>query len=129
MSQQTLAPLRAAYTTLRQEAADLITAREDAWSPVAVQLADLVHKAEVATEAEPKLTVATEALKWLQANAGELRNQRIAPLAEQSEGHLGGAATGKQRRSRGDPAGRPEDQLAASFWRRPSTGPTPKRSA
>ena len=77
----TLAPLQAAYKTLRQEAADLITAREDAWSPVAVQLADLVHKAEVATEAEQKLTVATEALKWLQANAGELRNQRIAPLA------------------------------------------------
>lgn len=40
-----------------------------------------MHKAEVATEAEQKLTVATEALKWLQANAGELRNQRIAPLA------------------------------------------------
>ena len=82
---ETLAPLRAAYDTLRQEAADLIAAREDAWSPVAVQLADLVHKAEVAAEAEPKLTVATEAQKWLQANAGQLRNQRIAPLAEQAK--------------------------------------------
>ncbi|MET0758515.1 MAG: hypothetical protein ABWY39_11450 [Mycobacterium sp.] len=82
---ETLAPLRAAYDTLRQEATDLIAAREDAWSPVAVQLADLVHKAEVAAEAEPKLTVATEAQKWLQANAGQLRNQRIAPLAEKAK--------------------------------------------
>ena len=37
---------------------------------------------ERAAEAEPKLAVATEALKWLQANASELRNQRIAPLAD-----------------------------------------------
>ena len=28
--------------------------------------------------------MATEALKWLQANAGQLRNERIAPLAEKS---------------------------------------------
>jgi ABC-type thiamine transport system ATPase subunit len=32
----------------------------------------------------PQLAVATEALKWLQANAGRLRNERIAPLAERS---------------------------------------------
>ena len=82
---EALAPLRTAYEALRQEAADLITAREDAWSPVAVRLADLVHKAEVAAEADPKLQVATEAQKWLQANAGELRNQRIAPLAQKAK--------------------------------------------
>jgi ABC-type lipoprotein export system ATPase subunit len=83
--EQTLPELQDAYTALRQEAADLITAREDAWSPVALALADWVQKAELAADAGPKLKVATEAQKWLQANAGQLRNQRIAPLAEKAK--------------------------------------------
>jgi len=76
--------LRDAYTALHQEAAELIKARQDAWSPVALELAAWVRKAELANEVEPQLTIASEALKWLQDNAAELRNQRIAPLAEQS---------------------------------------------
>lgn len=79
-----LPPLRDAYAALRQEASALIRARDDAWAPVAVQLADWLAKAESAVRAEPQLKIATEALKWLQANAGELRNQRIGPLADQA---------------------------------------------
>ena len=82
--QQTLPPLREAYAALQQEAAALIKDREDAWSPVALELAEWLRKAELADEAEPKLTVASEALKWLQDNATELRNQRIEPLAEEA---------------------------------------------
>ncbi|AKS35851.1 AAA family ATPase [Mycolicibacterium goodii] len=82
--EQKLPQLRDAYTALKQEAAALIKARQDAWSPIAVELAAWVRKAELANEVEPQLTVASEALKWLQDNAAELRNQRIAPLAEQS---------------------------------------------
>ena len=42
-------------------------------------------KAERVAEAAPKLAVADEALKWLQKNAGVLRNERIAPLADQAK--------------------------------------------
>jgi ABC-type lipoprotein export system ATPase subunit len=49
-----------------------------------VQLAGWLQKAEAAAAVSDQLAVATEALKWLQANAGRLRNERIAPLAEKS---------------------------------------------
>jgi ABC-type lipoprotein export system ATPase subunit len=82
--QQALPPLQEAYSALRREAAVLIKDREDAWNPVALELAEWLGKAERAAEAEPKLDVASEALKWLQDNATELRNQRIEPLAEEA---------------------------------------------
>ncbi|MGE5697260.1 MAG: AAA family ATPase [Candidatus Sericytochromatia bacterium] len=81
----TLPEVENAYAALRQQADALICEREDAWAPVAVELADWVKKAQAAREAEPKLKVATEAQKWLQRNAGELRNQRIAPLAQKAK--------------------------------------------
>jgi energy-coupling factor transporter ATP-binding protein EcfA2 len=80
----TLPPLRAAYEELAQEALALVQTREDAWGPVAVHLADWLHKAQAAAAVAPPLAVASEALKWLQNNAGRLRNERIAPLAEKS---------------------------------------------
>lgn len=80
----TLPPLQAAYAALAQEAANLLQAREDAWSPVAAELAAWLHKAEAAAAVAGQLAVATEASKWLQANASQLRNERIAPLAEKS---------------------------------------------
>ncbi|EHB56117.1 SMC domain protein [Mycolicibacterium rhodesiae JS60] len=80
----TLPELEHAYAAVRQEATNLIKAREEAWGPVAMELAEWVRKAELAGEAEPKLKVASEALKWLQKNAGQLRNQRMAPLAQQA---------------------------------------------
>lgn len=69
------------YSTVRHEAEQLIKSRKDAWSPVALQLAEWLSKAELAAAAKPKLSIAGEALKWLQSNARELRNERIAPLA------------------------------------------------
>ncbi|MES3664439.1 MULTISPECIES: AAA family ATPase [Mycobacterium] len=82
--QATLPALRTAYAALTQEASDLLQAREDAWSPVAAELAAWLHKAEAAAAVADQLAVATEASKWLQANASQLRNERIAPLAEKS---------------------------------------------
>ncbi|WAC90169.1 AAA family ATPase [Mycobacterium sp. Aquia_213] len=73
-----------AYNALRDEASALTSAREDAWGPIAIQLAELIGRAEKAAEAAPKLKIATDALKWLQANASQLRNERIAPLAEKA---------------------------------------------
>jgi len=80
-----LGPLQDAYSTLRHEAAQLIQLRADAWGPVALDLAEWLRKAERVAEAEPKLAVADESLKWLQKNAGVLRNERIAPLADQAK--------------------------------------------
>jgi ABC-type hemin transport system ATPase subunit len=81
----TLGPLREAYSVLRQEAVQLIQLRADAWAPVALELAEWVRKAERAADAEAKLAVANEALKWLQKNAGLLRNERVAPLADEAK--------------------------------------------
>lgn len=80
----TLPPLRAAYADLAQEATALIQAREDLWSPVALKLAEWLQKAEAAAGVASQCAIATEALKWLQANAGQLRNERLAPLTEKS---------------------------------------------
>ncbi|MDH6197999.1 DNA repair exonuclease SbcCD ATPase subunit [Mycobacterium frederiksbergense] len=82
--QQTLSPLRQAYAAVQQEATSLIKARQDAWNPVALDLADWLRKAEQAYDVEAQLNVASEALQWLQDNAAELRNQRISPLAEEA---------------------------------------------
>lgn len=80
----TLPPLRAAYADLAQEATALIQAREDLWSPVALKLAEWLQKAEAAAGVASQCAIATEALKWLQGNAGQLRNERLAPLTEKS---------------------------------------------
>jgi ABC-type hemin transport system ATPase subunit len=80
----TLPRLQAAYTELAQEAAALVQAREDAWSPVALRLAEWLQKAEAVAAVAQQWAVAAEALKWLQTNAAQLRNERIAPLAEKS---------------------------------------------
>ncbi|MFV8242622.1 AAA family ATPase [Mycolicibacterium peregrinum] len=82
--QQKLPALRDAYTALQQQAAALVREREDAWSPVAVELAEWLGKAERAEAVANTLAVASEALKWLQDNATKLRSQRIRPLAEQA---------------------------------------------
>lgn len=79
-----LSELQRSYEVLREQASDLIQQRADEWDPVAVKLADWVGKADAAAQAESQLTLATDALKWLQANAGDLRNERIAPLADQA---------------------------------------------
>ncbi len=74
-----------AYDALRAEASGRITARDDAWSPLAIELADWLKKAEASAAAAPKLKIATEAQKWLQENAATLRNERIAPLADKAK--------------------------------------------
>lgn len=81
-----LPDLERSYAALRRQASDLVQQRADQWAPIAVQLADLVGKAAAAEQADAPLKNVTEALKWLQANTGQLRNERIAPLADQARG-------------------------------------------
>lgn len=79
-----LPELELSYAALREQASGLIQQRTDEWAPVAEKLADWTGKARAAAKAAPQLKLAEEALKWLRENAGELRNERITPLAEQA---------------------------------------------
>lgn len=79
-----LPDLEQSYAALREQASALIQQRADEWAPVAEKLADWMGKAREAARVEGRLKLATESLKWLQKNAGDLRNERIAPLADQA---------------------------------------------
>ena len=81
----TLGAVCEAYSRLNEEGMRLIQSRANAWAPIALELADWVRKADEVAKVEPQLAVADEAHKWLQKNAGVLRNERIAPLADQAK--------------------------------------------
>lgn len=80
----TTEPLREAYARVSQEASELIQQRADVWAPVAVELAAWLQQAKAVAAAADPLATASEAQKWLQDNANDLRNQRIAPLADRA---------------------------------------------
>lgn len=74
-----------ALTTAQDEAARELERRDETWAPVARRLGayhDLAR--QVAAEAARNTALAA-AEKWLTATAGELRDQRLAPFAEQSQ--------------------------------------------
>ena len=100
----TLPPLRAAYAELAQEASDLIQAREDAWSPVAFQLADWLNRAETAAAVDYPMGSSHRSAEVV---AGQRRSatQRTACTADREvSSNLGGTAPGKQCRPWRDPA-------------------------
>lgn len=76
--------LERSYAALREQASELLQRKADEWAPVAEQLANWLGRARVAAETEPQLKIAGEALKWMKDNAVQLRNERIAPLADQA---------------------------------------------
>jgi len=79
-----LPELERTYAALRDQASNLTQQRADEWGPVAEKLMDWMGKARAAAKAAPQLKLAEEALKWLRENAGDLRNERITPLADQA---------------------------------------------
>lgn len=79
-----LPDLRATYEALQREAAGRIDQRDDAWHPVALEVAVWLRSAQAGAAAAPKLKIAAEAQKWLQDNAATLRNERMAPLADKA---------------------------------------------
>lgn len=83
--QSTVIAVQGSYTALREEAVARIQDRDDAWGPIALSLAAWLVKAEAAAGVAATLTTAVEAHGWLQRNAATLRNERIAPLAEQAK--------------------------------------------
>lgn len=80
----TWAELERTLTELRAEATAVLAEREDVWAPLATRLATWVQVARRARDQESQVKQAKRALDWLKGNAAALRNQRLAPLAEEA---------------------------------------------
>lgn len=77
--------LTTALTALRDEAAAEQARRQDAWTPLAEELAKYLALANLADAAAPRLALVTKARTWLLANVERLRNERFAPFAAQTQ--------------------------------------------
>ncbi|MFC5262517.1 AAA family ATPase [Kribbella qitaiheensis] len=75
-------PTVAAVTRLREEAAAALSARDDQWRGIAQQLAAWLGLQQAADAVADDLADVTAAASWLKANAANLRNQRLEPLAD-----------------------------------------------
>lgn len=80
----TLPAVVASGAALRQEALDAIEAREDTWAPIASRLASWAQMENKAAETDEVVETLDAAKKWMTAHAADLRNQRLAPIAEQA---------------------------------------------
>jgi DNA repair exonuclease SbcCD ATPase subunit len=73
-----------AVTDLRSETVEIIGQMEDKWAPQARQLAMWVElKRQVEAQADTVKSL-NDATQWIKANAVDLRNQRLEPLAARS---------------------------------------------
>ncbi len=80
----TSAAVAESYAALQEQAQDLVAAREDLWAPLALRLGQWVGLAAAAAESAPLVAEVKSAADWLKARAGDLRNQRLAPLADRA---------------------------------------------
>ncbi len=78
------APLAESYGPLQDQARQLVAAREDLWAPLALRLGQWVGLASASAESAPLVADVKSAAEWLKARAGDLRNQRLAPLADRA---------------------------------------------
>ncbi|MBJ8348840.1 AAA family ATPase [Antrihabitans sp. YC2-6] len=76
--------LDSAAKDLRSEAAAELATRENRWAPVAEQIVAWIALERDARLMDPTVKVLTAAKNWVTANAAELRNQRLAPIATQA---------------------------------------------
>jgi len=77
--------LRAKIEALRDAAAVELAKREDRWRPLAVQLASWVPVAREAVRGNAGIPAIKSAEKWLKDTAGELRDERFAPIADRAQ--------------------------------------------
>jgi recombinational DNA repair ATPase RecF len=68
-------------TRLRDEAAARLSERDDSWQQLAQRIAAWVELKRSADGVDANLRDAKAALAWLKANAEDLRNKRLEPLA------------------------------------------------
>jgi hypothetical protein len=77
--------LRAKIEALRDAAAAELAKREDRWRPLAVQLASWVPIAREAVGGNAAIPAIKSAEKWLKDTAGDLRDERFAPIADRAQ--------------------------------------------
>lgn len=78
------ATVEAAVREVVAQATTAVAAREDAWQPLAVRVAEWLGLATRAEQAADTVTQLKAAEKWLKTNTNELRNARLAPLADRA---------------------------------------------
>jgi predicted ATPase len=78
-------PAYAAFAATQAAANDWLRQRHDAWREHAAALQEWLGRAREADTEEPVLARINAARTWLKAAAAELRGQRLAPFAQQSQ--------------------------------------------
>lgn len=78
------ATVAAAVREVVMHATAAVAALEDAWQPLAVRVAEWLTLARQAEQAADTLAQVKAAEKWLKTNTSELRNARLAPLADRA---------------------------------------------
>jgi recombinational DNA repair ATPase RecF len=73
-----------AVTELAEAAAKELAHRDDQWAPVAAQVAAWCADAELALAGNQPVVALRQARKWLAEATADLRDQRLAPLADES---------------------------------------------
>ncbi len=80
--EQALPPLREAVTALAAAADAELKAREDRWAPVASQVSTRCTRTKEAEAAAQPVPSLKKAMSWLKGAVDDIRNARLAPLAE-----------------------------------------------
>jgi ABC-type hemin transport system ATPase subunit len=69
---------------LQDQARLLVAAREDLWAPLALKLGHWASLVRIAAQTAAEVVEVKSASDWLKASEGDLRNQRLAPLADRA---------------------------------------------
>jgi recombinational DNA repair ATPase RecF len=83
---QEIMPLTREINALSDLAAAEVARREDRWAPVAVEVASWCADATRATDGMAPVPTIKAAEAWLKDATDDIRNDRLAPLAEQARG-------------------------------------------
>ena len=81
---QEITPFTRATHALSDLASAEVARREDRWAPVAADVASWCADAATALDGTAPVTMIKAAEKWLKAATDDIRNERLAPLAEQA---------------------------------------------
>lgn len=81
---RTVGPLARAVSTLKAQAEQELERRQDAWRPAATTLAGWIAEARPAFAAASHIDELKQAEAWLKSASAGIRNQRFAPIADES---------------------------------------------
>lgn len=79
-----LIAVTATADTLRAQATEALSVRESAWAPLAAQLGGWLPMEEEARALDATVKTMTAAKKWMSDQAGQFRNLRLEPIAQQA---------------------------------------------